>query len=223
MFLALRDSWVNEILDSAADQPETGTNGGPWSDAVDYDAGMQMTGATRIVAAVLVGLSSIAATPSFAASLDCSPGSRPAIEALAFFSANLSPEPGVLPEWREAIRVCQDHRLLGAILQSAHESVQPGAGLISRGRITAQSWTEVATASRAAQIGFLHSCRVGVAVELLRVEIDITWHGAGTRINKFHLSSSDQALPPCPPAANDLWQALFGVELEPGAEVVEIL
>ncbi|MEO8504665.1 MAG: hypothetical protein ABI609_12275 [Acidobacteriota bacterium] len=183
---------------------------------------MQRLGTPRIVAVVLLGLSSIS-IPSFAESLGCVPGSRPVIEARGFFSSTLPPDPGEipLPERREALQVCQDHRLLGSIFLSALGAQQPEYALITSGRITADSWAELSAASRAAKIGLLQNCRVDTPSSLT-VEIELTWHGAGTRVNKFQLSSSNQALPACPTAVYGLWQALFGVDLDPGAAVVVI-
>lgn len=173
-------------------------------------------------AAMLLVLMSIAAGPLRATPLACEPASRPVLEILAFVSPTQSPQLPPVPDGREALQLCQDHRQLVALLRSDPEGDLPTSAILTQGRVKTSAWSEFSKATAALRIGFLQSCRLNIPTLLRKAEIHITWHGAGTRRNRFLLSSTDDSLAPCSQETNDWWQGLFALDLEPGAESVNI-
>jgi hypothetical protein len=176
----------------------------------------------------LVGLMWLIAASLHAEPLACEPGSRPYL-AVVFYQRGTPfgplPPPASFTETRGALLICRDRRLLETRVftrTGTGEDRLPFSAAVTKGRLKALSWTELTSAAQAIRIGFMSSCRLQLQRILGLVEARVTWHGAGTRTRTFQLSSFDDSLRACTPEEEGLWLSLVFLELEPGAQRIDI-
>lgn len=174
---------------------------------------------------MLLGLIGLPAAALAADPLACEAGSRIYLE-VVFHQRGAEfgtfPPPPNPAETRAAILICRDRRFLETEIFNRTEPSDPRPFLarVTKGRLTPLSWNELTSAAQAMRIGLMSSCRLQLQPILGLVDARVTWHGAGSRINTFQMSSFDNSLRACTLEEERLWLALAFRELAPGAEQI---
>ena len=141
------------------------------------------------LAVVLASTASGAATP-----ISCPVGARPLLRLLEFGRYSL---PGLDSEGRVSALICSDGTVFIAGTSGPPGHSLPDDGGILFGKSSKRDMAALRLQLGKASAGVARDCSFQITQGVTWAD-DITWYGAGTRTNRFVISTVDTSLPGCP-------------------------
>lgn len=148
-----------------------------------------MIGISLSLAIILASTASGAATP-----ISCPVGARPLLRLLEFGRYSL---PGLNSEGRVSALICSDGTVFIAGTSGSPGHSLPDSGGILFGKSSKGNMAALQLQLVKARAGAARDCSFQITQGIAWAE-DITWYGAGTRTNRFVISTVDTSLPVCP-------------------------